>query len=58
MTELGPVGTMTPKNKMFLGSCGVLVANTEAKIADLETGQPLGPGKLGELCIKGPQVNT
>ena len=56
MTELSPVGTMTAANDELLGSCGVLVPNTQAKICDLETGEPLGPGQRGELCVKGPQV--
>ncbi len=53
------VGTMTPVSKFrkFLkGSCGVLLPNTKAKIVDISSGESLGPGKHGELCIQGPQV--
>ena len=56
MTELSPLATVTPTAKSKIGSCGVLVPNTEAKIVDTETGTPLGPNQQGELCIKGPQV--
>ena len=56
MTELSPVATMTPSSDEVLGSCGVLLPNTEAKVVDVTTGEPLGPEQHGEICIKGPQV--
>ncbi len=56
MTELSPIGTMSGSKKIVYGSCGVLIPNTEAKIVDLKTGEALGPGMIGELCIRGPQV--
>lgn len=56
MTELSPVGTMTGIKNIVTGSCGVLAPNTEGKIVNLETGEPVGPGETGELCIRGPQV--
>ena len=56
MTETSPVVTST-KDEIFLpGSCGVLLPNTEAKIIDVTTGENLGPGMRGELCVRGPQV--
>ena len=58
MTELSPVATMTPSSDEVLGSCGVLLPNTEAKVVDLDTNEPLGPEQNGEICIKGPQVRT
>ncbi|WP_075864714.1 AMP-binding protein [Carboxydothermus islandicus] len=30
--------------------------DTLAKIVDLETGEDLPPGEIGELVVKGPQV--
>jgi long-chain acyl-CoA synthetase len=40
-----------------MGSVGLPIADTEVKIADLETGtKELPQGETGELCIKGPQV--
>ena len=56
MTELSPVATMTPSSDEVLGSCGVLLPNTEAKVVDVTSGEPLGPNQHGEICIKGPQV--
>lgn len=52
------VGTLTPTKKPVKGSCGILVPNTVAKIVDLVSGDYLGPGQTGELCIKGPQVTN
>ena len=57
MTELSPVGAMTAHDDEILGSCGILVPNTQAKICDVETGKSLASGERGELCIKGPQVS-
>ena len=56
MTELSPLATVTPESNAKIGSCGVLIANTEGKIVDTSTGEALGPYKSGELCIRGPQV--
>ncbi len=40
-----------------VGSIGVPLPNTDAAIVDLEAGiQRLGPGELGELAVRGPQV--
>jgi len=39
-----------------IGSIGVPIPNTDAKIVDLVTGQELPPGQIGELVVKGPQV--
>lgn len=56
MTELSPVATFTSLDKLVYGSCGITIPNTELKIADLNTGEPLGPNQRGELCVRGPQV--
>lgn len=56
MTELSPVGAMTAASDEVLGSCGILLPNSEGKVVDTETGEPLGPMEKGELCIKGPQI--
>lgn len=59
MTECSPV---THCNPVFgtrkAGSIGVPMPDTEAKIIDLETGEPLpfdGEAQ-GELCVRGPQI--
>ncbi|KAL7513187.1 hypothetical protein ACHAXN_010231 [Cyclotella atomus] len=56
MSELSPLGTMNPDYNIKTGSIGQLVSSTYGKILDTETGKSLGPGKQGELVIKGPQV--
>ena len=56
MTETSPIGLLAPVEDLKIGSCGVLLPNTEAKIVDLESGKSLGPNEKGELCVKGPQV--
>jgi acyl-CoA synthetase (AMP-forming)/AMP-acid ligase II len=38
------------------GSVGALVANTEGRIVDPESGRDLGPGEQGEICVRGPQI--
>jgi long-chain acyl-CoA synthetase len=57
LTEASPV---THANPLYgarkVGSIGVPIPNTDAKIVDLVTGQDLPPGQMGELVIKGPQV--
>jgi acyl-CoA synthetase (AMP-forming)/AMP-acid ligase II len=37
-------------------SIGPSLPNTEILIADVDTGQPLGPGQRGEVWVRGPQV--
>ncbi|GMH58094.1 hypothetical protein TrRE_jg5150 [Triparma retinervis] len=60
MSELSPIGTVTPDNFLKEGTptIGPVVAGSQGKIVDLETGEALPPGEenTGELCIKGPQV--
>lgn len=59
MTECSPV---THCNPVFgtrkAGSIGLPVPDTDAKIIDMETGQPLpfDDEARGELCVRGPQI--
>jgi long-chain acyl-CoA synthetase len=57
LTEASPV---THANPLFglrkVGSIGVPISNTDAKIVDLITGEDLPVGKVGELAVRGPQV--
>jgi long-chain acyl-CoA synthetase len=39
-----------------VGSIGVPLPNTDARIVDLMTGDDVPPGQIGELVIKGPQI--
>ena len=56
MTETSPVTHMSPIVNNKIGSCGEPVSRTRAKVVDVNTGEALGPGQEGELCIFGPQV--
>ena len=57
LTEASPVTHSNPLlGVRKVGSIGVPLPNTDAKIVDLVTGEDLGVGQLGELLIKGPQV--
>ena len=58
LTEASPVTHYTPFDEKFqrLGSAGPPVANTEAKIVDLDTGAALDAGVEGEILVRGPQV--
>jgi len=57
LTECSPV---THSNPLYgvrkVGSIGVPIANTDARIVDLVTDKELPPGQIGELIVKGPQV--
>src|SRR6476659_564081 len=58
MTETSPVthSSPAPPKQIKFGSVGVPAPNTECKIVDLETGEPLGPNQKGEVCVRGPQI--
>jgi acyl-CoA synthetase (AMP-forming)/AMP-acid ligase II len=58
MTETSPVTHSSPAPPLDLkfGSVGVAAPNTECKILDLETGEPVGPREKGEVCVRGPQI--
>ena len=57
LTETSPVthyGVDPAKDKF--GSVGPCLPNTESKVVDVASGQTLGVGEHGEICIRGPQV--
>jgi len=58
LTEASPVTHCMPlSGERRSGSIGLPVPSTEAAIFDQETGAVrLGPGEVGELAIRGPQV--
>lgn len=63
MTETSPVTHVVPIDRPELdrSSVGILLANTEARLVDAESGEDLsvpgeGPSEPGELLIRGPQV--
>jgi long-chain acyl-CoA synthetase len=57
LTEAAPV---THANPLYgvrkVGTIGVPLPNTDARIIDIVTGDDLPPGKIGELLVRGPQV--
>ena len=56
LTEASPVVTINPVfEKEFNGSIGLPISSTDVMICD-DNGKSLGPGEVGELCVKGPQV--
>lgn len=58
MTETSPVthSSPAPPWPLKFGSVGVPAPNTECKIIDLESGEPVEPGERGEVCVRGPQI--
>lgn len=56
MTESSPVSHMSPLVNGVIGSFGEPVSRTRVKIIDINTGEALGPGQEGEMCVFGPQV--
>ncbi len=58
LSEASPITHLNPLlGVRKTGSIGLPFPDTEARIVDMEVGTlPLGPGKIGELIIRGPQV--
>jgi acyl-CoA synthetase (AMP-forming)/AMP-acid ligase II len=56
MTELSPVATVVKMGESKAGSVGTLLAGTQARIVDPDTGSDAAEGARGELWIRGPQV--
>jgi long-chain acyl-CoA synthetase len=57
MTEVTLIAAANPgvREAIKAGSVGIPVIDTEVSIVDLESGAALGPGEVGEICIRGPQ---
>jgi len=57
LTEASPITHCNPlRGSRKLGSIGLPLPNTEARICDLNTQQPLPHGRVGEIQVRGPQV--
>jgi long-chain acyl-CoA synthetase len=58
LTEASPITHANPLGKeRKVGSIGVPLPSTQAAIVDLKSGRKeVGPGQIGELAVRGPQV--
>ena len=56
LTETSPLTHANPLARPRPGSIGIPLADTDARIVDLETGADVPAGAAGELLIRGPQV--
>jgi long-chain acyl-CoA synthetase len=60
LTEAAPLTHLNPvysDELRVMASAGLPAHDTEQKVVDVETGEKvLGPGEVGEICIRGPQV--
>ncbi len=56
MTETSSVTHLSPIVNNQIGSFGEPVSRTRVKVLDINTGESLGPGQEGEMCVSGPQV--
>ena len=57
LTEASPVTHANPlEGVRKVGTIGIPIPNTDARIVDLVTGEELPAGQIGELLVKGPQV--
>jgi long-chain acyl-CoA synthetase len=57
LTEASPVTHLNPvAGPRPMGSMGLPLPGTLARVVDHETGRDLPPGEVGELILRGPQV--
>ena len=55
LTETSPVVSINPIDKPQYGTIGMPVSSTDVKIVN-SNGKSVGVGKMGEICVRGPQV--
>jgi long-chain acyl-CoA synthetase len=57
LTEASPVTHANPlEGVRKVGSMGIPIPNTDARIVDLVSGEDVPVGQIGELLVRGPQV--
>lgn len=56
LTETSPFASYNHRLEFVDGSIGSPIDCVEMRIVDSETGEPCGPGVLGEIVIRGPNV--
>ncbi|NVM27740.1 MAG: AMP-binding protein [Candidatus Helarchaeota archaeon] len=58
MTETSPLITMNPRyGGSKIGTVGMPIQDTEIRLVDIDTGEPVELGQPGEIICKGPQVS-
>ncbi|KAF2894779.1 hypothetical protein ILUMI_27556, partial [Ignelater luminosus] len=55
-TEASGAFTVTKRDNIVIGSCGVLVPHIVAKVWDFDLKKVVEPLTVGELCFKGPMI--
>ena len=56
LTETAPFASYNHRLKFVPGSIGAPVDLVEMKVVQTETGETCGPGELGEIVVRGPNV--
>jgi long-chain acyl-CoA synthetase len=57
LTEASPITHANPLHGLRkVGTIGIPIPGTAARILDLVTGDPLPAGQIGELAVRGPQI--
>jgi len=56
LTETSPLTHANPIERAKPGSIGIPLADTDARVVDMDSGAGVAPGESGELLIRGPQV--
>ncbi len=56
LTETSPTTNSNPLERVKMTSVGPPVADTVEKIVDMDSGEELPVGEVGELLVRGPQV--
>ena len=56
MSELATLNHQTAKARHIVGSVGRLTSGNRLRIIDPDTGNILGPGQVGEICVQTPYM--
>ena len=56
LSEASPVTHVNPPDRVKKGSFGIPIPSTLAGVISLESREFLGPGRVGEIVVSGPQV--
>ena len=56
MSEMATLNHETAKARHIVGSVGKLTSGNRLRINDPDTGNILGPGQVGEICVQTPYM--